>query len=295
MPDPRHERFAQVLVDYSTSVGEGDLVLIGPRPSPGRWCPRSTAASSGPAGIPRRGWRSTGGARAARGGHGRAARLDQPRAPRRQRDRRTSGSPSRRTGTRRRWGIEPARQASRRGRASSCAKRYVERAAAGDLRGCSPPSRRRPPRRTPRCRSPITRTSSTAPASSTRRIRSRPGSCWGGGSRASESGSPTLEAAHRRRGHGPHPRRRGPHLDPCAGQGELSRRRGLHRPRGRAWRDVQLHVPGRHAGPRGRARSRLRFEGGEVVEAPRARARTSSGRCSPWTTAHGGSASSRSG
>jgi aminopeptidase len=28
MPDPRHERFAQVLVDYSTSVGEGDLVLI---------------------------------------------------------------------------------------------------------------------------------------------------------------------------------------------------------------------------------------------------------------------------
>jgi aminopeptidase len=28
VPDPRHERFAQVLVDYSTSVGEGDLVLI---------------------------------------------------------------------------------------------------------------------------------------------------------------------------------------------------------------------------------------------------------------------------
>ena len=28
MPDLRHERFAQVLVDYSTRVGEGDLVLI---------------------------------------------------------------------------------------------------------------------------------------------------------------------------------------------------------------------------------------------------------------------------
>jgi aminopeptidase len=28
VPDPRHERFAQVLVDYSTEVGEGDLVLI---------------------------------------------------------------------------------------------------------------------------------------------------------------------------------------------------------------------------------------------------------------------------
>ena len=28
MPDRRHERFAQVLVDYSTRVGEGDLVLI---------------------------------------------------------------------------------------------------------------------------------------------------------------------------------------------------------------------------------------------------------------------------
>jgi len=28
MPDPRHERFAQVLVDYSTRVEEGDLVLI---------------------------------------------------------------------------------------------------------------------------------------------------------------------------------------------------------------------------------------------------------------------------
>ena len=28
MPDPRHERFAQVLVDYSTRVGKGDLVLI---------------------------------------------------------------------------------------------------------------------------------------------------------------------------------------------------------------------------------------------------------------------------
>jgi aminopeptidase len=28
VPDPRHERFAQVLVEYSTSVTEGDLVLI---------------------------------------------------------------------------------------------------------------------------------------------------------------------------------------------------------------------------------------------------------------------------
>ncbi|MEO8290181.1 MAG: aminopeptidase [Gaiellaceae bacterium] len=28
MPDPRHERLAQVLVDYSTRVGEGDLVLL---------------------------------------------------------------------------------------------------------------------------------------------------------------------------------------------------------------------------------------------------------------------------
>ena len=77
---------------------------------------------------------------------------------------------------------------------------------------------------------------------------------------------------------------------PCDGDGELPRRRGLHRARGdqRRGRDP-LHLPGGVRGPLGRGRRARASAGGEVVEATRRRrARSSCARCSRWTTARAG-------
>ena len=74
-------------------------------------------------------------------------------------------------------------------------------------------------------------------------------------------------AADRRRGHGPALGVEGRTLDPLRRATELPRRRGLHRPaRDERRGDDPLHVPGDLPG-REVDDVRLRFEGGEVVEA----------------------------
>ena len=95
--------------------------------------------------------------------------------------------------------------------------------------GSSPSSRRAPRHRTPRCRSPSTRTSYTGRGASTRPSRWRSGNARWHPAPSREVAGGQARNPGRGRGHRPDGQRRGPNLDPVRREGELSGRRGLHR------------------------------------------------------------------
>ena len=153
--------------------------------------------------------------------------------------------------------VAPARQARRSRAREASRNRYLERAAAGELRWVLTAYPTRPERRTPRCRSPSTRTSSTAPAAPRRRD---PVARW---KAFAARASPRWRvpgrrpgAADRRRGHRPHAERRRADVGAVGGEGELPGRRGLHgADRDEGGRDDPLHVSRGLPGPRGGRRA----------------------------------------
>jgi aminopeptidase len=136
VPDPRHERLAQVLVDYSTGVREGDLVLLESTPQAApllRALYRRVLAAGGHPQL-RIGLDSAAETLLTHGNEEQLAWISPPRKADFERaDVRIAVEAE--TNTRRLSGVDPARQALVARARERLRDRYMERSAAGEVRG----------------------------------------------------------------------------------------------------------------------------------------------------------------